>query len=183
MPTNLNPYHNPSFGFSNRLMRFVWNIVALFLFRPSPRPFHGWRSFLLRCFGATLGKDCHFYPGAKIWAPWNLHCGDHVGVASGAEIYNPATIKLGDYVTISQNAYLCGANHDYNDPSFPLITDTIEIKHHAWIAARAIVLQGVTVGEGAVLAINALATKDLTPWTVYGGVPAREINKRNVVTT
>src|SRR3954451_18704441 len=79
----------PYFSRSNRLSRALWDLVWLLLFRPTPRPMHAWRSVLLRAFGARLGRDCHFYPAAKVWAPWNLECGDRVGVADGAELYNP----------------------------------------------------------------------------------------------
>ena len=173
-----NPFHHPSFTLKNRLGRLCWSFVYVLLFRPSPRPLHGWRSFLLSCFGAKLGKKCHFYPKCRVWAPWNLECGNHVGVADEAEIYNPAKIVLDDYATVSQGAYLCGASHDVDDPDFPLIADEIYIGKQAWICARATVLMGVRVEDGAVLAINSLATKDLGTWVIYGGIPAHEIRKR-----
>src|ERR1700760_1947137 len=88
-------YVQPAFSLSNRARRFVWNLCWLLLYRPSPRPFHAWRSLLLRLFGATLGPNCHFYPASKIWAPWNLICEDQVTAGDGVEIYNPAPILCG----------------------------------------------------------------------------------------
>ncbi len=105
----------------------IWNICWFILFRTSPRPLHSWRSLLLRCFGAKLGKNCHFYPGSKIWAPWNLVCADQVTAADGTEIYNPAPIVIGTHATLSQGAYLCGATHNYDDPAFPLIAYASQI--------------------------------------------------------
>src|SRR5262249_10533314 len=84
------PFLRPSFPLAHRARRQLWNIVALLLFRPSPRPAHAWRAFLLRLFGAQLGTDCHIYPRAEIWAPWNLRRDDTVGIADGAVIYNPS---------------------------------------------------------------------------------------------
>lgn len=148
------------------------------LYRTSPRPFHFWRSFLLRCFGAKLGPNCRFYPGSKVWAPWNLVCADGACLSDGAELYNPAAAFLGSHAVISQRAYLCGATHDYNDPDFPLISFPISLGAFCWICAQASVAPGVRVGEGAVLGLGSLATQDLEPWTVYAGVPARKIKPR-----
>jgi putative colanic acid biosynthesis acetyltransferase WcaF len=174
------PYLAPSFTVRNRMMRFAWGIVHAALFRPSPRPMHAWRSFLLRCFGAKMGPSCHIYPGAKIWAPWNFYCGYQATVADGATIYNPKPIRLGTHTIISQEAYLCGATHDYEDPGFPLVASEISIGSYAWVCARATVQPGVSLGEGAVLALGSVATRNLDAWTVYAGVPARRIKARNV---
>ncbi len=165
-------YTRPAFTLRNRLRRLVWNLCWLLLYRPSPRPLHGWRAALLRLFGATLGPDCHFYPASRIWAPWNLVCADHVAVADGAEIYNPSPIQIDTHVILSQGCYLCGATHDYNHPDFPLIAYRMHIEGYAWICARAAVAPGVHVGEGAVLGLSAVALRDLSPWTVYSGNPA-----------
>ena len=172
------PFLRPAFSPGSRLRRLVWGIACALLFRFSPRPMHGWRSFVLRLFGAKLGRHCHIYPGARIWAPWNLTCGEVVAVADGAVLYNPSPIYLGSHSTISQEAYLCGATHNYEDPDFALTSSEIYIGEEAWICARATVQSGLRVGPGAVLALGSVATRDLEPWTVYAGVPARKIKQR-----
>ena len=171
-------YLKPSFDLYNQLRRLIWGVIYVVFFRTSPRPFHAWRSFLLRCFGARIGANCHIYPHAKIWAPWNLECEDVVGIADEAVIYNPSKVVLGSHATVSQQAFLCGASHDYNDPNFQLISKSIHLEPHSWICARATVQMGVRVGEGAVLALGGVATSNLQPWTVYGGIPARPIRVR-----
>ena len=172
------PYKRPAFTASDRLRRLAWNICCFLLFRPSPRPFHAWRSALLRLFGARLGPDCHIYPGARIWAPWNLEAEDSVAIADGAEVYNAAPLRLGSHAIISQGAYLCGATHDYDRADFPLLTFAMELGAYSWICARAVVSPGVQVGEGAVLGLGAIATRSLEPWGVYAGVPARRVKDR-----
>ena len=172
------PYLRPSFSTRNRLARLLWNLVHLLLYRPSPRTLFGWRSFLLRCFGATVGPHCHFYPGSKVWAPWNLHCESHVAAGDGVEIYNPAPMHFGSHFIASQGAYLCGATHDYNDPAFPLLAYRMDFGAYAWVCARAAVGPGVQVGEGAVLGMCAVATRSLEPWTVYAGNPAAAVRER-----
>jgi putative colanic acid biosynthesis acetyltransferase WcaF len=172
------PYLVPAFPLSNRLQRAVWGFVYAVFFRTSPRPLHWWRAFLLRCFGAKLGPNVHICPKARIWAPWNLVCADQATIADEAIVYNPERIELGSHAIVSQQAYLCGATHDYEDPTFPFIALPISIGSYAWICARATVQPGVSVGDGAVLALGAIATRDLEPWTVYAGVPARRIKPR-----
>lgn len=177
--TSREPQLQPQTSLANRAGRAAWGLVWMLLFRPSPRPFHAWRALLLRCFGARLGRECHIYPGARIWAPWNLVCDDMAAVADGANVYNAAPVRLGRLAVVSQDAYLCAASHDIDDPSFPMRVAPIHIGQRAWICARATVLPGVTVREGAVLALGAVATRDLAAWTVYGGIPAVPISKRS----
>ena len=172
-------YTQPAFSVGNRARRLIWNVIWLLLYRTSPRPFHAWRAMLLRMFGATLGPDCHFYPKSKVWAPWNLVCADHVAAADGVEIYNPSLMELGSHVILSQECYLCGATHDYNHPAFPLLAFRMKIERYAWICARASVGPGVNVGEGAVLGLASVTTKDLLPWTVYAGNPAQPVRPRD----
>jgi len=176
--TASDPYLRPAFSLKNRLQRLVWGIVWLLLYRISPRPFHAWRSMLLRLFGAQMGPNCHFYPASKVHSPWNLICADKVTAGDGAEIYNPSPVKLGSHVILSQGSYLCGATHDFDDPAFPLLAYAMELGPYAWICARACVGPGVKVGEGAVLGLASVATRDLEPWTVYGGSPAVRIRER-----
>jgi putative colanic acid biosynthesis acetyltransferase WcaF len=163
------------FSFRNRAARQLWNVVWLVLFRPTPRPFHSWRRFLLRAFGARIGAHAHVYAAARIWAPWNLTVGRHAGIADDADIYNPQPIEIGEYAVISQGAYLCGASHDYTSWDFPLVSAPIVISARAWIAARAIVQMGVTIGEGTVIGAGSIVTRDMPAWTVCAGVPCRPI--------
>ncbi|HEX4320315.1 MAG TPA: putative colanic acid biosynthesis acetyltransferase [Acidobacteriaceae bacterium] len=172
------PYLRPAFSLQNRLTRLLWNLCWLLLYRISPRPFHAWRSMLLRAFGAKMGRNCHFYPSSKVWAPWNLICDDQVATGDGAEIYNPAPIHFGSHAIVSQGAYICGATHDFDDPAFPLLAYSMRVGPYAWICARACVGPGVNVGEGAVLGLASVASRDLEPWTVYAGSPAIRVKER-----
>lgn len=172
---NTDPYTGPCFTLRNRAARLLWMVVCTLFFRPSPRPFHAWRRFLLTLFGARLGAHCHIYPRAIVWAPWNLECGDKVGIANDAEIYNPSLIRIGDQATISQGAFLCGASHDYRLDHFPLRTAPITVEKKAWVAARAIVGMGVTISEGCVIGAGSVVTKTMPPWTICAGNPCRVV--------
>ncbi len=177
---DVNAYHRASFSKSNRLARLLWQVVYLLLYRSSPRPLHGWRSALLRLFGAKLGSGCHFYPSGKVWAPWNLVCEDCCTLADSAEIYNPSLVYLESHCVISQQAFVCGATHDYNNPEFPMISYPMRLGAYSWICARASVAPGVKVGPGAVLGLGSVASRDLEPWTVYAGVPAVKVKSRDM---
>lgn len=177
-PPGTDPYLLPQTSFASKVGRAAWAVVYVLLFRPSPRPMHAWRAFLLRRFGATLGQNCHIYPRCRIWAPWNLRCAGNATIADDAEVYNAAPVYLGSHAIVSQMAYLCAASHDIDDPLFPMITTPIHIGDYAWICARASVMPGVSVHEGAVLGLGAVASRDLEAWTVYAGNPARNIKTR-----
>lgn len=163
----------------NKLKRLAWNISALMLFRPFAGPLFGkWRNIVLECWGAKIGKGSKVNASAEIWAPWNLVIGDYTAIGSKAKCYNPGKIIIGSKAIISQGAYLCTASHDITNKDNPLITAPIHINSFAWVAADAFVGMGVTIGEGAVVGARAAVFKDVEPWTVVGGNPARLLKKR-----
>src|SRR5262249_2480595 len=123
----------------------------------------------LRSFGAEVGQGSHIYPRAVIWAPWNLRMGKGACIGDGAEVYNPSPIHIGDYAIISQQAYLCGASHDYKRWDFPLISRPILIGSYAWIASRAIVHMGTQIGEGCVIGAGSVVTRNMSEWSVCAG--------------
>jgi len=168
----------PPTSLASKVGRGLWGVVWLLLYRPSPRPFHGWRRMLLRTFGAKIGRGAMPYPSAVIWAPWNLVMGDRSTLGDAADCYCVARVVIGEHASVSQRAYLCAASRDVDDPDHPLMTAPIVIERHGWVAAEAYVGPGVTVFEGGVVAARAVAVRDVPPWTVVGGNPARPIRKR-----
>ncbi len=96
----------------------------------------------------------------------------------GVEIYNPAPVSMGSHSILSQDAFVCGATHDYDDPAFPLIAYAMRIEAYAWVCARASVAPGVNLEEGAVLGLGSVATRNLEAWTVYAGIPAVKVKDR-----
>lgn len=159
--------------------RVFWALVQP-LFRFSPRPCFGWRRFLLRCFGAKVGRNVHIYPSVKIYLPWNLEAGGHSAIGEDAFIYNLGLVTLGERVTISHRAHICAGTHDHSKADFPLLRPTIAIGNEAWICADAFVGPGVTIGEGAIVGARAVAIKDVRPWMIVVGNPARETKRREI---
>jgi putative colanic acid biosynthesis acetyltransferase WcaF len=160
-----------------QILRVLWAFVTPF-FRFSPRICFGWRSFLLRLFGAKIGREVHIYNTAKIYMPWNFAIGDQSGVGEHALIYNLGKITIGNRSGVSQRSHLCAGSHDFTDPAMPLLKPPIFIKDHAWVCADAFIGPGVTVGEGSIVGARAVVIKDVAPWVIVAGNPAKIIKPR-----
>ena len=159
------------------LARVLWSLARP-LFAWSPRPLFGWRRALLRLFGARIGRGVHIYPSATIYLPWNLEMDDESSIGEWALVYNLGPVRIGAQATVSHRAHLCAGTHDYRDRSLPLQRMPIDIGARAWICADALVGPGVAVGEGAVVAAGAVVVRNVAPWQVVGGNPARLIKMR-----
>jgi putative colanic acid biosynthesis acetyltransferase WcaF len=159
--------------------RLLW-LVGQWLFRLSPRPLFGWRRLVLRCFGAQVGAHVNTYPSTRIYFPWNLCVGEWSALGEGVFIYNLGPVSIGRQVTVSHRAHLCAGTHDYTRADMALLKPSLGIQDQAWVCAEAFIGPGVVVGEGAVVGARAVVVKDVAPWTVVGGNPARVIKKREV---
>jgi putative colanic acid biosynthesis acetyltransferase WcaF len=161
-----------------QVARVIWgSVLPLFVF--SPRPFWGWRRFLLRLFGASIGPEVHIYPSARITMPWNLEIGESAAIGDRAILYALGSITIGARATISQGAHICAGTHDISDPARPLLKPPITIGSDAWVCADAFVGPGVAVGDGAIVGARAVAMKDVPAHAIVVGNPARQIKKRN----
>lgn len=178
MTTNTNTINGPSFSLKNRMSRVVWNVVYICFFRFTPKPLHAWRAFLLRLFGAQVGKGVHVYPKVTIWAPWNLDLKDECGIANHVTLYSQGKISIGKRAVISQGAHLVAGTHDYTKLGFPLYTKPITIGDYVWIAADSFIHPGVTIGEGAVIGARSVVTKNMPSWMVCSGHPCKPIKER-----
>jgi putative colanic acid biosynthesis acetyltransferase WcaF len=165
-------------SFAHKCRRMLWGAVQGTLFKYSLHNANGFRVWLLRLFGASVGRRCTVRRTARVYYPWLLSMGHLSTLGDDSVVYNLATITLGDRVTVSQEAYLCAGTHDYRTLAMPLVTHPIRIGDDAWICARAFVGPGLDVGEGAILGAASVATQHLEPWTIYGGNPARPIKSR-----
>ena len=163
---------------TSKVVRAVWQVVWLFLYRPTPRLFHPWRRFLLRIFGAKLGKAVHPYPSSRVWAPWNLEMGDHACLSEGVDCYCVDKITIGAHSTVSQYSFLCAASHDYTSAAMPLVTGPINIGERVWITADVFVGPGVSIGDGAVITARSSVFSDIPPWAVARGNPAVVVKAR-----
>lgn len=177
---DLSKYEN-RLGRKHQAIRLIWNVVWPVTTWFLPRSLGmSWKRFLLRAFGAKIHSTANIYSSAKIYYPANLEMDAYSCLASDVDCYNVAQIHIGANSTVSQGADLCTASHDITNPLNHLITAPIEIEDQAWIGAKAFVGMGVTIGQGAVVGARAAVFKDVEPWTVVGGNPARFIKKRTI---
>lgn len=164
-----------------KFKRLLWDIVWFFFGRPTPRwCLNGWRCFLLRLFGAKIGKGVRVQGSVKVWQPWKLKIGAGSWIDGGVSLYSVDEITIGSNAVVSEGAFICTATHDISSEVFELVTKPIGIADSAWICARAVVMPGVSIAEGAVVAAGAIATKNVSPWTVVAGNPAKEVKKRAI---
>lgn len=163
------------------LKRIAWNLLGQPWLLILPRPLHRLNSYILRLFGARLGKKCLVMPGVRVLMPWNLVVGDYCAIGRKAEIYNFANVTIGDMAVISQYVFLCTGTHDFTNSGMPLTYKPIVIGAQSWVAAGAFIGPGVAVGEGAVVGARSTVAKDIPPWTVVAGSPARILKSRQVL--
>ncbi len=174
------PLRTNHLSIANKIGRILWHVTWLFLFRPTPRFLHPWRCFLLRLFGAKLGKAVHPYPSARIWAPWNLEMGDHACLSEEVDCYCVDKIRIGPNSTVSQYSFLCSASRDYTRKKMPMVSAPIIIGARVWIAADVFVGPGVTINEGVMVTARSSVFGDIPEWTVARGNPAVPVKARSI---
>jgi putative colanic acid biosynthesis acetyltransferase WcaF len=163
----------------NKIGRAIWNITFFLLVRPLPsKGFNSWYIFILRLFGAKIGKNCTVKNTVIIWAPWNLKMENNTLIDSHCYCYNPGLVHLKAESIISFNVSLITATHNIYSYRHELIIKPITIEQFVWIASEAFIGPGVTIGEGAVVAARAVVVKNVEPWTIVGGNPSKFIKKR-----
>lgn len=161
--------------------RVLWALVQGTVFRWSFHTWHGWRRFLLRCFGARIGAAAVVRASVRIEMPWNLQLADEAVVGERVVLYCLAPVTIGRRATVSQYAHLCAGTHDYTRRSFPLVVKPIHVGEEVWIATDAFIGPGVTIGERAVVGARATVLKDVPPDVVVAGNPAIVIKPRTLL--
>jgi putative colanic acid biosynthesis acetyltransferase WcaF len=158
--------------------RAVWQLVQVSLWVLAWKRVYFLRPALLKLFGAAVPFRCLVCSGVKVYFPWGLRIGRHAAISDRVVFYNLGGITLGDRVVISQDVYLCGGTHDYTRPNYPLRRLAITIEDDVWIGAGAFIGPGVRIGRGAVVGARAVVAKDVPPWKVVAGNPARVVKDR-----
>lgn len=169
------------FSFSNKCMRAFWFLMNLFFFRFTAIQLNFLRIFLLKIFGAKIGKNVLIYPSVEIWAPWNLSIADRSVIGPKVLLYNVGKIEIAEDVTVSQRTHICTASHDIQSPSRDLLHSPVIINKGAWIFADAFLSMGVEIGEGAIVGARSVVTKDVASFEVVGGNPAKFIKRRKKI--
>lgn len=176
----LDQYRQPA-GYSRgrgSIYILIWWFVQATLFRLSLHNMYGWRNWLLRRFGAKVGKGVKIRSSAKFTYPWKVTIGDHTWVGDHAYFYSLDEIRVGSHCCISQNTYLCTGSHKMDDPTFGLVVKPIVIKDGAWVASDVFVFPGVTIHEMGVAGARSTVTKSIPANEVHAGYPAKYLKQR-----
>jgi putative colanic acid biosynthesis acetyltransferase WcaF len=162
------------------LVEALWYFLALPLLRSYLITSSNFRGWLLRRFGARIGKDVYIKPGLKVKFPWYLEVGDYAWLGEDVWIDNLAPVTIGAHCCVSQGAYLCTGNHDWSTRNMRLFRKPVACDRGSWVGARAIVCPGVTIGAGAIAIAGSVVTKDIPAMEIYCGNPASFIRKRTL---
>jgi len=156
----------------------LWWIVQALFFHTSPQIFFGWRRFLLRLFGARIGRGVLIRPSVEITYPWKVSIGDYSWIGDGAILYSLGEITIGSHTVVSQYCYLCAGSHDPRSISFDLVAKPISIGSECWLATDVFVAPGISVGDAAIVGARSTVLHDLPPAMVCYGYPAQPVRAR-----
>ncbi len=170
-----NSWYSPG---RNLLIRTLWYFAGAPLVRCAFLPWSSIRRFLLRCFGAKVGRGVVLQHSVRVKYPWHLSIGDFSWIGENVWIDNLVEVRIGAHVCVSQGAYLCTGNHDWSDPSFGLQVRPIALEDGSWVGAHALICPGVTIARCGVAAAGSVITKSVPAFEIHSGNPARLVKKR-----
>ncbi len=149
----------------------LWWLVQAIAFPLSLHNFHSFRCWLLRLFGAKIGKGVRVRPTARFTYPWKVSIGDYSWIGDDVVLYSLDIIEIGSHCVVSQKSYLCTASHDMQNQAFSLITAPIKIGNGVWIATDCFVAPGVNIGSNAVIGVKSSVFSDIPHSQVAWGIP------------
>lgn len=154
------------------LAQAVFNLLITHL------PGHRLRLAWLRALGGDLGCGVTVFRGTNVLGAQHLELGDRVQVGFRVVLDARGGLTVGEDVLLSSDCQLLTADHNVDSAAFERQVAPIVIADHAWVATRAMVLAGVTIGRGGVVAAGGVASRDVAPREIVGGVPARRVAER-----
>ena len=163
-----------------KLCRGGWE--RYMLFQVSRIPSLHLRRWIYKAIGVSVGKNALFHVGTEIRYPTNLSIGEGSIIGDNAILDARCGLYIGNHVNISSNVSIYTLQHDHRDPNFECNMSKeemhVEIGDRVWLGCNVIVLPGVKIGEGAVCCAGCVVTKDVEPYSVVAGIPAKKVNER-----
>ena len=179
--------HGKPLGFGEALRRALTRVYnwwldfkILIVNRSGWCPFWCWRKFIYQLAGLKIGRGSKIHVFARFFEPRNIEIGEDTLVGEFAFLDGRAPLKIGSHVDIASQVLIYNSEHDIHSDDLHSIEEPIMIGDYVFIGARAIILPGVKIGKGAVVAAGAVVTKDVPSRKIVGGVPAQEIGERKV---
>jgi acetyltransferase-like isoleucine patch superfamily enzyme len=162
----------------NRFETYWNDAVTAKLFWFSFVPSHTFRRFIYRFAGVKLGIGSSLHTGLRLYNPKNITIGNDTIIGLYATLDGRDRLSIGNHVDIASEVMIYNSEHNVHDPHFDAIKAPVFIEDYVFIGPRAIIMPGVTVGRGAVIAAAAVVTKNVEPGVIVGGVPAKVIGER-----
>lgn len=172
------PVQTTPFSFGYKLKSRLWSLVNSTLFRWSPFFMRKYRVALVRIFGGKIDWSSSLSASVTILDPWNLTMGAQSSLGDLCYVSCRNKVVIGSKSCIGRGVHLLTGSHNIYSPYFEMITSPIEIGDCVWIATHSTIFKGVKISDGAVISAESLVIKDVDPWTVVGGNPAKFIKKR-----
>jgi putative colanic acid biosynthesis acetyltransferase WcaF len=168
----------PDFRGRSRFVVQLWWLVQGTLFAWSPQGLYGWRNFLLRLFGARIGKSVLIRPSVRTTYPWKLTIGDYSWIGDDVVLYTLGEIHIGAHTVISQKDYLCTGGHDYTRLDFDIYSLPVHIGDQVWVASDVFIAPGVHIGDGCVIGARSTVFENMPEGKICYGNPARPVKDR-----
>jgi acetyltransferase-like isoleucine patch superfamily enzyme len=159
--------------------KYINGLMFLLILIVRNIPSHIVRNSIYRLMGLKLGKGSTIYSGAEIRSPHKIKIGHNTIIGHDAILDGRGELEIGNNVNFSTGVWIWTSQHDKNDPYFRDISGKVIIEDYAWISCRTIILPNTKIGKGAVVCAGAVVTKDVEPYSIVGGVPARKIGDRS----
>jgi len=164
----------------NRFLNILLDFELMLLRWVGHCPSHHCRRFCYRLAGVKIGRGSTIHMWANFFQPKNIIIGEDTIIGDHCFLDGRASLKIGSHTAIASQVLIYNSQHDVDDPEFKAIEKPVEIGDYVFIGPRAIILPGIKIGRGAVVAAAAVVTKDVAPGKIVGGVPAREIRERKL---
>jgi maltose O-acetyltransferase len=162
----------------NRIKNILLEFKVSLLHLIGAVPSHYFRRFFYRLGGIKIGKGSTIHMGARFYGPKNISIGEDSIIGENIILDGRDKLMIGSHVDIASEVMIYNSEHDVNDESFIAKNYPVKIEDYVFIGPRAIILAGVTVGRGAIIGAGAVVTKDVPPYAIVGGIPAKIIGER-----
>lgn len=166
---------------AKRIINIFLDFELMLLRHAGHIPIHTVRIFLYRLAGITIGRGSKIHMWCNFYFPKNINIGQDTIIGDHAFLDGRETLKIGNHVAIASQVLIYNSQHDIDSEDFKPVSGQVTIEDHTFIGPRVIILPGVTIGRGAIVASGAVVTRNVDPFTVVGGIPAKFIRHRKLV--
>lgn len=164
----------------SRFYSYFLDFELLFLRLVGVVPFYFVRWFFFGLAGVKIGPKAHIHVGVQFFNPKGIEIGEGTIIGQRAFLDGRDKLKIGKHVDIASEVMIYNSEHDINTEDFKAVSGPVEVEDHVFIGPRVIILPGVHIGRGSVIAAGAVVTKDVPDFTIVGGVPAKIIGERKL---